>query len=418
MSASDHSKLIMHKMYLAYYGRPADPQGLEYWAQRLDDAEGDLTEAMDAFSQSDENDLVNGGLGSQVLINNIYLKLFDRDADDGGLAFYEEQLESGNLSLVSIALDVLNGAQNSDHVMMQLKLEYAEAFTLQLKVQIKKIGTGQLVQLKLKLKNLGDDDALQDALDELEGEIEAYDDDDSTGDAVEMSNSFDIDSDSPRKFILTDDVEDIANVLSTDVKAQLHNVESDMDSIILPFALIEDVNEDGSAELTYNDESVYDALIQGADISTAGYEESEIKEWLNFLLADDKNKVEIEWEKADSENNSEDDDDATTDDSDSDSDSTAANGSTDDGTTSESYNIELKLMYKGGFVKLHDLVLDAEIMADLGFNDTEEGEVTMHRDNQDESLFHIDTETEYEDSSVIQLIGFYAAEGLIDIAAS
>lgn len=416
MSASDHSKLIMHKMYLAYYGRPADPQGLEYWAQRVDDAEGDLTEAMDAFSQSDENDLVNGGLGSQVLINNIYLKLFDRDADDGGLAFYEEQLESGNLSLVSIALDVLNGAQNSDHVMMQLKLEYAEAFTLQLKVQIKKIGTGQLVQLKLKLKNLGDDDALQDALDELEGEIEAYDDDDSTGDAVEMSNSFDIDSDSPRKFILTDDVEDIANVLSTDVKAQLHNVESDMDSIILPFALIEGVNEDDSAELTYNDESVYDALLEGADISTAGYEESEIKEWLNFLLADDKNKVEIEWEKADSENNSEDDDDATTDDATTDDDTT--DDSDSDSTTVEFYNIELKLMYKGGFVKLHDLVLDAEIMADLGFNDTEEGEVTMHRDNQDESLFHIDTETEYEDSSVIQLIGFYAAEGLIDIAAS
>ncbi|TEA69485.1 sugar ABC transporter ATP-binding protein, partial [Allopusillimonas ginsengisoli] len=39
----------VQKIYIAYYGRPADPVGLNFWAGKLDAAAGDLSEIIDAF---------------------------------------------------------------------------------------------------------------------------------------------------------------------------------------------------------------------------------------------------------------------------------------------------------------------------------------------------------------------------------
>ena len=36
MSASEEAKVLIQQAYIAYYGRAADPEGLEYWASRLD----------------------------------------------------------------------------------------------------------------------------------------------------------------------------------------------------------------------------------------------------------------------------------------------------------------------------------------------------------------------------------------------
>ena len=40
--------------YLAYYGRPADPDGLAYWSDRLLDEGGNLNSIIDAFGDSQE----------------------------------------------------------------------------------------------------------------------------------------------------------------------------------------------------------------------------------------------------------------------------------------------------------------------------------------------------------------------------
>jgi len=47
--ATSASLNIIQSLYVAYYGRPADPQGLEFWATLLDKSEGDLNGIINAF---------------------------------------------------------------------------------------------------------------------------------------------------------------------------------------------------------------------------------------------------------------------------------------------------------------------------------------------------------------------------------
>ena len=102
---------IIQNAYLAYYGRPADPAGLDYWAGRLKDAGGNLDEIIAAFGTSVEFTERFGKLETTELVNAIYQRLFKRDADPAGLEFYLDLLESGEKHLGSIALDIFNGVK-------------------------------------------------------------------------------------------------------------------------------------------------------------------------------------------------------------------------------------------------------------------------------------------------------------------
>lgn len=55
--------------------------------------------------------------------------LFNRDADPEGLAFFGGKLDSGELTLGSIALDIFNGAQNEDATIVANKLDVAHCYT-------------------------------------------------------------------------------------------------------------------------------------------------------------------------------------------------------------------------------------------------------------------------------------------------
>ena len=102
---------IIQNAYLAYYGRPADPGGLDYWAGRLKDAGGNLDEIIAAFGTSAEFTERFGALDNTELLNAIYQRLFKRDADPAGLEFYLDLLASGEKHLGSIALDIFNGVK-------------------------------------------------------------------------------------------------------------------------------------------------------------------------------------------------------------------------------------------------------------------------------------------------------------------
>ena len=101
--------------YIAYYGRSPDFAGLAYWASVLEDQGGSsLNSIIEAFGVSEEFESRYGNLTNQELVNNLYQQLFGRDADTGGLDYYTGVLDSGERTLQSISLDILNGAQNED----------------------------------------------------------------------------------------------------------------------------------------------------------------------------------------------------------------------------------------------------------------------------------------------------------------
>jgi len=120
---------LIQQLYIAYYGRPADPSGLAYWADRLEDSDGNLGSVISAFATSGEFETRFGALSQAELINNLYQQLFGRAADDAGLAFYTDMLARGDSSLIELALDIANGAQEDDKVVIQKRTEIAQLFT-------------------------------------------------------------------------------------------------------------------------------------------------------------------------------------------------------------------------------------------------------------------------------------------------
>ena len=134
----------VQQLYIAFYQRPADPDGLYYWAQRLEVAGGSLEGIIDAFATSAEavslydtngDGKLDGNDNMTVLVTAIYQALFNRAPDQTGLQFYVDALTSGSFpdgrpaTPGRVALDILNGAQNDDRILVNNKTEAAMRFT-------------------------------------------------------------------------------------------------------------------------------------------------------------------------------------------------------------------------------------------------------------------------------------------------
>lgn len=128
MAAAQYYEQVQ-EAYLAYYGRPADPAGLAYWAAQLNAADGNMSAIINAFGNSAESTALYGGSSVAAQVNAIYETLFGRQADVAGLNYYVNGINNGTFSLASVALNIYNGAQGSDATELAAKLAYADAFT-------------------------------------------------------------------------------------------------------------------------------------------------------------------------------------------------------------------------------------------------------------------------------------------------
>ncbi len=99
----------LQQLYIAYFGRAADPTGLDYWTDK-----GITTKAFAAnmYAQN-EFKSVYGDLSTESQVNQIYQNLFDRDADATGLLYWSKQIKNGTLELASIANDLIWAANNN-----------------------------------------------------------------------------------------------------------------------------------------------------------------------------------------------------------------------------------------------------------------------------------------------------------------
>lgn len=131
-AATEPSINLAQQMYVAYYGRPADPEGREYWAARFDDAD-ELESVLAAFGSSQEYYDNFSQLSNVELVNNLFKQMFSRDSDSEGTAFYVARLETGEATVVSIAKQIADGRQNADRDRLNNKVMIANALTRRIK---------------------------------------------------------------------------------------------------------------------------------------------------------------------------------------------------------------------------------------------------------------------------------------------
>jgi S-layer protein len=120
------STQTIQKMYIAYFGRPADTIGLQYWADKTE------AQIIAGFSASSESQALFGNQGSAAKVNAIYNNLFARDAEPAGLQYWVQKLESGEVSQAEAMYTILNNAGAGDSTAVANKLAAAEAFTAQI----------------------------------------------------------------------------------------------------------------------------------------------------------------------------------------------------------------------------------------------------------------------------------------------
>jgi hypothetical protein len=141
-------------VYVGYFNRAAEGAGFVFWEQQYSSAIANGQSPTDAinniansFGSPTQNettqlypflaqtnpDYKNSIVQSEVnsLINSIYTNLFNRSADSPGQAYWAGQLESGNVGLGQIILDIANGAQagSTDYNLVTNKVTTALSFT-------------------------------------------------------------------------------------------------------------------------------------------------------------------------------------------------------------------------------------------------------------------------------------------------
>lgn len=115
----------VQELYIAYYGRPADPAGLAYWAAQAE-AAGGVAGIIGDFTTSAESAERIESQGNLAFINGVHNNLYGTDASAAKRAEWLDQLNEG-ATRSSVALSILNDQETS--AVRSNKLEAANRIT-------------------------------------------------------------------------------------------------------------------------------------------------------------------------------------------------------------------------------------------------------------------------------------------------
>lgn len=114
-------------VYVALFGRPADPTGLAYFNGVTNNG-ADLSAIGDLAATAEYQDKYKGQNNIQI-VTAIYNQLFNRNPEEAGLNFFVNALNNGTLNINNIAIAILDGAQGDDKKVVEAKIASANAFT-------------------------------------------------------------------------------------------------------------------------------------------------------------------------------------------------------------------------------------------------------------------------------------------------
>ncbi|MFO1159538.1 MAG: DUF4214 domain-containing protein [Reyranellaceae bacterium] len=125
------------QLYVAYFGRAADPVGLDYWVTQLNGGLS-LTAIANSFAVQPEATALYSYLAAPAVgdpaafVKAIYNDLFNRDPDAAGLDYWVDQLTVAKVPPGTMILNVISGAQGADLTTIQNKthvaVDYAQKF--------------------------------------------------------------------------------------------------------------------------------------------------------------------------------------------------------------------------------------------------------------------------------------------------
>lgn len=157
----------VQQMYVAYFGRPADTAGLDYWTNVVEANAGATAAVSAAFAASPEYIVTYFGQTNTQIVNNIYQNLFGRDADAAGRTYWANLLTNGTIKVDTIVAEVAKAALTTDAEAVENKVAASTAFTAQLDTTAENAGyagNSALTLAKAFIKSVTTDATLTTAI--------------------------------------------------------------------------------------------------------------------------------------------------------------------------------------------------------------------------------------------------------------
>jgi len=146
MSTVDSKEL--QKLYIAYFGRPGDPSGINYWLSLSNDCLT-LREISNQLSIQDEYKYFANEKSFDCKINKLYLNLFNRKADFDSLNYWIEMVNNQEYQISDIVYNLVFSQQGlsmisseqekNDKNILRNKIDAAELFAKNQKKKIREI---------------------------------------------------------------------------------------------------------------------------------------------------------------------------------------------------------------------------------------------------------------------------------------
>ena len=121
----------VQQLYVAYFGRPADPAGLEYWVNTLGSG-ATLADISRSFAAAEEYRDNYSHMDSRTVVTKIYDHLFGREAEAAGVDYWASLMDRGVIAIDDAVREIAEAAVGTDAVAFNGKAAAATVFTLRL----------------------------------------------------------------------------------------------------------------------------------------------------------------------------------------------------------------------------------------------------------------------------------------------
>jgi len=130
----------IQKLYVAYFNRPADTAGLDYWNAIVTAAGGSTAAVSAAFAAATEYKTEYANMSNAEIVNKVYMNLFGRAAEDAGKAYWADLLDKKAITIDQVVTQVAAGAKGTDSDAYANKVLAAQAFTAALDSKVEQDG--------------------------------------------------------------------------------------------------------------------------------------------------------------------------------------------------------------------------------------------------------------------------------------
>ena len=115
------------QLYIAYFGRPADPSGLNFWTQA--GSSNTMQQQSNAFATAPEWTSAIAGMTNDQIVNLIYINSFGRSPEPAGLRFWSDAITNGVLSVGDAAWQIVSNTGPADTAIVAAKVTAAIGYT-------------------------------------------------------------------------------------------------------------------------------------------------------------------------------------------------------------------------------------------------------------------------------------------------